>query len=88
LDWLFERIREDPGVAMRYVNTKFQIADLLTKGSFSSWQWNALCELAQVVPPSNATAEAIPAKNSTGDVSGSAGDDPGLSSGKEKKETI
>ena len=70
LDWLFERIREDPGVAMRYVNTKFQIADLLTKGSFSSWQWKALCELAQVVPPSNSVAEAVPAQSARGDPGG------------------
>jgi hypothetical protein len=66
---------------MRYVNTKFQIADLLTKGSFSSHQWNALCELAQVVPPSNSTAKAIQTN-----VSGSAGGDPGFSPGKEKRE--
>ena len=53
LDWLFERIRDDPGVAIRYVNTKFQIADILTKGSFTSWQWTALCELSQILPPLN-----------------------------------
>jgi hypothetical protein len=49
LDWLFERIREDPGIMMRYVNTKMQIADLLTKGSSQASQWNSLCQLSQVV---------------------------------------
>ena len=32
LDWLFERIREDPGVPIRFIGTKSQIADMLTKG--------------------------------------------------------
>ena len=33
---------------MRYVNTKDQIADLLTKGAFTAAQWNQLCSLASV----------------------------------------
>jgi len=48
LDWLWERIREDPGVNIRYVGTKEQIADIFTKGSFSADQWNSLCRLAQI----------------------------------------
>ena len=32
LDFLFERLQKDPGVFMRYINTKQQLADLLTKG--------------------------------------------------------
>ena len=48
LDWLWERIREDPGVFIRYVGTKEQIADLFTKGSFTTEQWNRLCRLAQI----------------------------------------
>ena len=35
LDWLWERIREDPGIEIKYINTKIQLADILTKGSFS-----------------------------------------------------
>ena len=50
-DWLFERFQNDPGISIKYVNTKQQIADILTKGSFTSIQWNALCDLAQVGPP-------------------------------------
>ena len=30
LDWLFERLREDPGISIRHVGTKNQIADMLT----------------------------------------------------------
>ena len=48
LDWLFERIREDPGVHMRYINTKKQLGDFLTKGSFTSAEWQKLCDLANI----------------------------------------
>ena len=45
IDWLFERIRDDPGFYMKYVRTHLQMADLLTKASFTSLQWKALCTL-------------------------------------------
>ena len=48
LDWLWERIREDPGVFIKYVGTKEQIADMFTKGSFTAEQWGKLCRLAQI----------------------------------------
>ena len=48
LDWLWERIRTDPGVYIRYVGTKEQIADMFTKGSFSADQWGNLLRLAQI----------------------------------------
>ena len=48
LDWLWERIREDPGVFIKFVGTKEQIADLFTKGCFTAEQWNRLCRLAQI----------------------------------------
>ena len=48
LDWLFERVRADPGVFIRYVGTKEQIGDLFTKGAFSADQWWRLCRLAQI----------------------------------------
>ena len=48
LDWLFERFQNDPGILIRYVNTLKQIADILTKGSFTSQTWNRLCELASI----------------------------------------
>ena len=49
LDWLLERIREDPGIFLKYVNTKSQIADILTKGTFTEAQWKSLLELSQTV---------------------------------------
>jgi len=51
LDWLFERMREDPGLSIKYVGTKEQIADIFTKASFTAMQWNNLCELAQIGKP-------------------------------------
>ena len=31
LDWSFEVLREDPGVNIKYINTKEQVADIFTK---------------------------------------------------------
>ena len=53
LDWLFERLREDPGILMRYIHTLEQIADILTKGVFTVAQWSVLCKLAQLGPSMN-----------------------------------
>ena len=50
IDWLFERVRDDPGVFMKYVRTLQQMADLLTKASFTSLQWKALCSLCSMGP--------------------------------------
>jgi len=49
LDWLFERFRDDPGVSIKYINTKIQIADILTKGSFTAEMWNKLQGLSSIV---------------------------------------
>ena len=51
LDWLFERLREDPAILGRYIHTKLQIADLLTKGSFAVDAWAFLCRLMRLGPP-------------------------------------
>ena len=48
LDWLFERMAKDPGIRITYVGTKQQIADILTKGSFTAQQWEALLRLVQI----------------------------------------
>ena len=51
LDWLFERIQKDPCIFGRYIHTKLQIADMLTKGNFTSEQWLVLCSLMRLSPP-------------------------------------
>ena len=50
LDWLFERIMTDPAITIKYVNTKKQLADMLTKGSFSEQTWKELTKLLQLGP--------------------------------------
>ena len=53
LDWIFDRINEDPGVNIRHVGTKNQLADMLTKGMFTEQQFNSLvsgCLLGPKLP--------------------------------------
>ena len=42
LDWLFDRIDLDPKNQIRYIDTKHQHADMLTKGNFTRDEWNHL----------------------------------------------
>ena len=39
LDWLFARINLDPKIQIKYVDTKDQLADMLTKGNFTRGEW-------------------------------------------------
>ena len=40
LDWLFDRVNLDPKIQIKYIDTKNQLADILTKGNFTRDQWN------------------------------------------------
>ena len=42
LDWLFNRINLDPKIQIKYIDTKNQLADILTKGNFTRDEWNHL----------------------------------------------
>ena len=42
IDWLFDRINLDPKIQIKYIDTKNQLADILTKGSFTRDEWNHL----------------------------------------------
>ena len=42
LDWLFDRSNLDPKIQIKYIDTKNQLADILTKGSFTRDEWNHL----------------------------------------------
>ena len=42
LDWLLDDINLDPKVQIKYVDTKHQLADILTKGNFTRDEWNNL----------------------------------------------
>ena len=42
LDWLFDWINLDPKIQIKYIDTKNQLADILTKGNFTRDEWNHL----------------------------------------------
>ena len=48
LDCLFDRINLDPKIQIRYIDSKHQIADILTKGNFTRDQWNNLLHLFNI----------------------------------------
>ena len=41
-DCLFDRINSDPKIQIKYIDTKNQLADILTKGNFTRDEWNHL----------------------------------------------
>ena len=48
LDWLIERIKVDPGIRMKFVGTSQQLADMLTKASFTIQKWNDMLRMHQI----------------------------------------
>ena len=48
LDWLFDRINLDPKIQIKYIDTKNQLADILTKGNFTRDEWNYLLTLFNI----------------------------------------
>ena len=40
LDWFLDRINLDSKVQIKYIDTKNQLADILTKGNFTRDEWN------------------------------------------------
>ena len=49
LDRLFDRINLDPKIQIKYVDTRNQLADLLTKGSFTRDEWDHFHRLLNVM---------------------------------------
>ena len=45
LDWLLDRINLDPKILIKYIDTKKQLADILTKWNFTRDEWNHLLRL-------------------------------------------
>ena len=45
LDWLFDRINLGPKIQIKYIDTKNQLADILTKKNFTRDEWNHLLTL-------------------------------------------
>ena len=48
-DWLFDRINLEHRIQIKYVDTKNQLADILTKESFSRDEWNHLRRLFNIL---------------------------------------
>ena len=48
LDLLFDRINLDPKFQIRHIDSKHQIADILTKGNFTRDEWNNLLRLFNI----------------------------------------
>ena len=48
LDWLFDKINLDPKIQIRYIDTKHQLADILTEGHFTRDEWNNLLHLFNI----------------------------------------
>ena len=49
LDWLFDRINLDPKIQIKYVDTKSQMADMLTKDSLTRDEWDHLPRLLNIM---------------------------------------
>ena len=43
LDWIFERINLNPKIRIKFIDTKNQLVDIVTKGNFTRDEWNLLC---------------------------------------------
>ena len=67
LDWLFDRINVDPKIQIKYIDTKNQLADILTKGSFTRDEWNHLLCLFNISRLSPTVYSAAIAKRSQQD---------------------
>ena len=48
LVWLFDRINLDSKIQIKYMDTKNQLADILTKGNFIRDEWNHLLSLFNI----------------------------------------
>ena len=62
LDWLFDRINLDPKIQIKYIDTKNQLADILTKGNFTHDEWNHLLTLFNISHFSSTACTAAMAK--------------------------
>ena len=67
LDWLFDRINLDPQIQIKYIDTKNQLADILTKGNFTRDEWNHLLCLFNISHFSSTACSDAMAKRSQQD---------------------
>ena len=62
LDWLLDRINLDPKIQIKYIDTKNQLADILTEGNFTRDEWNHLLTLFNISHFSSTACTAAMAK--------------------------
>ena len=62
LDWLFDRINLDSKIQVKYIDTKNQLADILTKGNFTRDERNHLLNLLNISHLSSTVCSAAMAK--------------------------
>ena len=62
LDWLFDRINLDSKIQIKYIDTKNQLADILTMGNFTRDEWNHLLTLFNISHFSSTACTAAMAK--------------------------
>ena len=62
LDWLFDRVNLDPKIQIKYIDTKNQLADILTKGNFTRDEWIHLLCLFNISHFSSTVSSAAMAK--------------------------
>ena len=67
LDWLFDRIKLDPKIQIKYIDTKNQLADILTKRNFTRDEWNHLLCLFNISHFSSTVCSDTMAKRSQQD---------------------
>ena len=66
-DWLFDRINLDSKFQITYIDTKNQLADILTKGNFTRDEWNHLLNFFNISHSSSAVCSDTMAKRSQQD---------------------
>ena len=62
LDWFFDRINLDSKIQIKYIDTKNQLADILTKRNFTRDEWNHLLCLFNISHFSSTVCSAAMAK--------------------------
>ena len=67
LDWLFDRINLDTKIQTKYIDTKNQVADILTNGNFTRDEWNHLLCLFNISHFSSTVCSDTMAKRSQQD---------------------
>ena len=62
LDWSFDRVNLDSKIQIKYIDTKKQLADILTKGNFTRDEWNHLLSMFNISHFSSTVCSAAMAK--------------------------